>query len=167
MDAQRHSERRQPLMTRSGAGTRSRPRRDVVEVILPALDELEPAPGRKGFRIATQDWSGPADDASPVFHIDAAELWQIWLDFAAGGRPRTVLRAKDEQHRRSLHVQRSPVLRFPDLVRAEVMPLGIQRASLTLDSRARFGCWDFGVNRRRLLRSVYDLKQAMAYGGTE
>jgi uncharacterized protein (DUF1499 family) len=138
----------------------------VTDVILPPLHELEPAPTRKGFRTAPLDGAGPADAASPVFHIDAAEIWQVWLDFAAG-RPRTVLRAKDEQHRRSLHVQRSAVFRFSDLVRAEVMPLGIQRSSLILDSRARFGCWDFGVNRRRVLRWVHDLQQAMTYGGTE
>jgi hypothetical protein len=98
----------------------------VTDVILPPLHELEPAPRRKGFRTAPLDEAGPADAASPVFHIDAAELWQVWLDFAAG-RPRTVLRAKDEQHRRSLHVQRSAVFRFSDLVRAEVMPLGRSR----------------------------------------
>ena len=138
----------------------------MTDVILPPLHELEPAPRRKAFRSAPQAWPGPADDESPVFPIDATELWQVWLDFAPG-RPRTVLRAKDEQHRRSLHVPRSPVFRFSDLVRAEVMPLGIQRSSLILDSRARFGCWDFGVNRRRVLRWVHNLQQAMAYGGTE
>jgi uncharacterized protein (DUF1499 family) len=163
---QRHSARWQPLVTRSRAGLRCGPQSHAVEVTLPAVDALEPAPGRKGFRIAPQDWSGPADAASPVFHIDAVDLWHVWLDFAAN-QPRTVLRAKDEQHRRSLHVQRSLVFRFSDLVRAEVMPLGIQRSSLILDSRACLGCWDFAVNRRRLLRWVHHLKQAMAYDGSE
>jgi hypothetical protein len=113
----------------------------VTEVILPPLHELEPAPRRKGFRIASLDWVGPADAASPVFHIDAAELWQDWLDFAAR-QPRTVLRAQDERTLRSLHVQRSAVCRFPDLVRAEIVSLGTELSSLVLDSRARFGCWD-------------------------
>jgi uncharacterized protein (DUF1499 family) len=80
------------------------------------------------------------------------------MDFAAS-QPRTVLQAQDERTRRRLHVQRSRVLRFPDLVRAEIVALGTEHSGLIVDSRARFGCWDFGVNRRRLLRWVHDLKQ--------
>jgi uncharacterized protein (DUF1499 family) len=80
------------------------------------------------------------------------------MDFAAR-QPRTMLRAQDERTLRSLHVRRSPVLRFPDLVRAEIVALGADRSSLILDSRARFGWWDLGVNRRRILRWVHDLQQ--------
>jgi uncharacterized protein (DUF1499 family) len=83
------------------------------------------------------------------------------MDFAAS-QPRTVLQAQDERTRRSLHVQRSRVLRFPDLVRAEIVALGAERSGLILDSRARFGCWDLGVNRRRVLRWVHNLQQITA-----
>jgi hypothetical protein len=137
---------------------RSRARRRVTEVSLPPLHELEPAPRRNGFRIAPRSWPGPADAASPVFQLGAAKLWRAWIDFAAG-QPRVALRARDEHDWRSLHVQRSPVLRFPDLVRAEIVALGADRSSLILDSRARFGWWDLGVNRRRILRWVHDLQQ--------
>jgi hypothetical protein len=74
-----------------------------------------------------------------VFHLRAAELWRAWMDVAAR-QPRTVLRAQDEGTRRSLHVQRSRVLHFPDLVRAEIVTLGAARSGLIVDSRARFGC---------------------------
>ena len=97
-----------------------------------------------------------------MFHLRAAELWRAWMEFAAR-QPRTVLRAQDERTLRSLHIQRSRALHFPDLVRAEVVALGTARSGIVLDSRARFGCWDFGVNRRRVLRWVHDLKQTMAH----
>ena len=135
----------------------------VTEVILPPLHELAPAPRRKGFRVAARDWPGPAHAASPVFQIAAAELWRAWMEFA-GGQPRLVLRAQDEHDRRSLHVQRSAVLRFPDLVRAEVVPLGIDHSSLILDSRSRFGCRDLGVNRRRITRWLPELQQVVTPG---
>jgi uncharacterized protein (DUF1499 family) len=134
----------------------------VTEVILPPLHELEPAPRRKGFRIAPRGWAGPADGVSPVFHLDAIELWLAWIGLAAS-QPRTVLRSRDERSLRSLHVQRSRALHFPDLVRAEIVALGTARSGIVLDSRARFGCWDFGVNRRRVLRWVHDLKQIVAH----
>jgi uncharacterized protein (DUF1499 family) len=101
-----------------------------------------------------------------MFHLGAAELWRAWIDFAAP-QPRTVLRAQDERTLRSLHIQRSRVLRFPDLVRAEIVALGTERSGIVLDSRARFGCWDFGVNRRRVLRWVHDLTKAMAHDITD
>jgi uncharacterized protein (DUF1499 family) len=88
------------------------------------------------------------------------------MDFA-GRQPRTVLQAQDERTRRSLHVQRSRVLGFPDLVQAEIVALGSERSGLIIDSRARFGWWDFGVNRRRVLRWVHDLTQAMAHDITD
>ena len=135
----------------------------MTEVSLPPLHELEPAPRRKGFRIAPRGWPGRADAPSPVFQLGAAELWRAWMDFAAR-QPRTALRAQDEDEGRSLHVQRSPVLRFPDLVRAEIVALGADRSSLILDSRARFGWWDLGVNRRRVRQWVHNLQQIVAHG---
>jgi uncharacterized protein (DUF1499 family) len=130
----------------------------VTEVTLPPLHELQLAPRRKGFRVAPPDWPGPAHAEGPVFDMDADRLWRAWLNVAAR-QPRTALRTRDEHERRSLHVQRSAVFRFPDLVRAQVVALGTQRSSLVLDSRARFGWWDLGVNRRRILRWVHDLHQ--------
>ncbi len=93
-----------------------------------------------------------------MFAAAAAELWQAWLALASE-QPRTVLRGRVERAWRSLHVQGSLVFRFPDLVRAEIIALGPERSSLVLDSRARFGCWDFGVNRRRATRWLEDLQR--------
>ena len=138
----------------------------MTEVLLPPLHELRLAPRRRGFRTAPWDWPGPADQAGPVFHLRAAELWRAWMAFAAR-QPRTVLRAQDERTLRSLHVQRSRVLQFPDLVRAEIVALGAARCGIVLDSRARFGSWDFGVNRRRVLRWVHDLTEALTHDITD
>jgi Protein of unknown function (DUF1499) len=132
---------------------------------LKPLRELAPAPRRKGFRVAPAGWPGLADATAPVLPIAAAELWRAWIGFAAR-QPRTVLRAQDEQAGRSLHLQRSPVLRLPDLVRAEVVPLAAGRSSLVLDSRSRYGCWDLGVNRRRVLRWIRGLQQVVDRGGS-
>lgn len=117
-----------------------------------------------GFRIAPSGWGGSAHATSPVFATDATELWRAWIDLAAG-RPRTKLRAEDGRALRSLHVQHSPFFGFPDLVRAEIVTLGTGRSSLILDSRARFGFWDLGVNRRRILRWIGDLQRAVVQDG--
>jgi uncharacterized protein (DUF1499 family) len=130
------------------------------EAILPSLHELGLAPRRKGFRAAPPGWPGPAHALAPVFPIGADRLWRTWMDFASR-HPRTALQAEDAQARRSLHVQRSTALRFPDLVQAEVVALGTERSGLVLDSRSRFGWWDLGVNRRRVTRWLDDLQRAV------
>jgi uncharacterized protein (DUF1499 family) len=122
------------------------------------LHELRLALRRNSFRTAPPGWPGPAHGIAPVFDMDAGQLWRAWMDFAAR-QPRTALRAQDERGRRSLHVQRSALFRFPDLVRAEVVALGSRRSSLVLDGRSRFGYWDLGVNRRRITRWLHELRQ--------
>ena len=84
-----------------------------------------------------------------AFELPAEGLFEAWLE-VAGRQPRTRALRVDRARRRSLHVQHSPTLRFPDLVRAEVMPLGPGRSGITVDSRSRFALFDFGVNRRRV-----------------
>jgi uncharacterized protein (DUF1499 family) len=108
---------------------------------LVALCDL-PLPARtRGFRTASDD--------GPVFKLPAERLFETWLA-VAGRQPRTRALAVDPATRRSLHVQRSLMLRFPDLVRAQVVPLSAGRSGIIVDSRSRFGVFDFGVNRRRI-----------------
>ena len=52
--------------------------------------------------------------------------------------------------RRLTYIQRSTVLRFPDVVTVEFIDLGNDRSTLAIDSRSRYGKSDFGVNRRRV-----------------
>lgn len=97
--------------------------------------------------------AGQGHGASPQFRVSAERLWQLWLAVAAR-QPRTKLLAQDSTHRRTLHVQRSRVFRFPDFVRAETIDLGSDRSGIAIDSRAPFGYYDFGVNRRRVIEWI-------------
>jgi uncharacterized protein (DUF1499 family) len=129
----------------------------VTEVILSPLQNLGMASRWNSFRVAPSGWPGPAHGIAPVFDMDARQLWRAWMEFAAR-QPRIALQAEDERARRSLHVQRSALFRFPDVVRAEVVALASRRSSLVLDSRSRFGCWDLGVNRHRITRWLHELR---------
>jgi len=126
------------------------------------LRDLKPPFRSRGFRLAPPGWPGSAHQTAPDFPMDAAVLWRIWLDFAAA-QPRTTLLAKDEDARRSVHVQRSARMKFPDVIRAEVIALDAGRAGLVLDSRAKYGLWDFGVNRRRVLSWAEALRGRPTY----
>lgn len=127
---------------------------------LPPLAELKPPLPLWGCRAAPAGWAGAAHHQAPSFDVPPGRLFRVWLVLAAR-QPRTELIAQDERALRSLHVQRTPRLRLPDLVRAEVVALGAERSGIVLDSRARYGLFDFGVNRRRVLEWLADLQAAV------
>jgi uncharacterized protein (DUF1499 family) len=119
---------------------------------LPPLAELAPAPVRRGIRLTTAD--------SPRFAVTGDALWRAWLDLAAH-MPRTRLIAQNEGERRSFHIQRSRLFRFPDLVRAEIIDLESGQSTIAIDSRARYGYYDFGVNRQRVEAWLAELVKAL------
>ena len=95
--------------------------------------------------------------ASPVFAISARELYGAFTRLAAS-EPRTST-LLDDPPRRIVLMQRSALFRFPDIITAEFVPLAADRSSLAVYSRARYGSYDFGVNRRRIEAWVAGLER--------
>jgi uncharacterized protein (DUF1499 family) len=91
----------------------------------------------------------PADRESPVFAMRWERLRDYWREVVAAQKSIEHV-AVDASARRFTYIQRSPVLRFPDIVTVEFMALGDDRSTLAIDSRSRYGRGDFGVNRRRV-----------------
>ena len=93
---------------------------------------------------------------SPLFAIPVGRLRQAY-ERLISGEPRVVVLV--EQPDRIVVIQRSPVFAFPDIVTAELVGLGPERSSLALYSRARYGRYDFGVNRRRVAAWLAELSK--------
>jgi uncharacterized protein (DUF1499 family) len=91
-----------------------------------------------------------ASDAavSPLFAVGADRLYHDLLESIAS-EPRIVI-VSEQQSRRLVLIQRSALWRFPDIVTAEFVAIAPNRSSIVLYSRARYGRYDFGVNRRRV-----------------
>ncbi|MGH8272716.1 MAG: DUF1499 domain-containing protein [Gammaproteobacteria bacterium] len=120
------------------------------EASLTRLADLQSAPTRNSFRLAAPD--------SPRFPVNAGALWRAWLELTARA-PRTRLIAKDSDERRSFHIQRSKIFRFPDLIRAEIVELETGASAIAIDSRARYGYSDWGVNERRVKSWIAELEK--------
>ena len=97
----------------------------------------------------------PGDDNA--FPVTPDALFNAWLA-VADRQPRTERLAADPALRCALHVQRTPTLKFPDYIRAEVVDLTPDRCGLLIDSRSRYGLTDFGVNRRRVTSWFAELR---------
>jgi uncharacterized protein (DUF1499 family) len=89
--------------------------------------------------------------ASPVFDMPWERLHQYWNEVISG-QPRVATVMADEGARRFVYIQHSPVFRFPDIITIEFVPLGLNRSSIAIFSRSRYGKYDFGKNRKRVER---------------
>jgi uncharacterized protein (DUF1499 family) len=126
------------------AESRLRPGEDV------ALAELRGVPSRNAFLACPPDYCRSPDAvASPIFAVSADRLYWEFLRLVTS-EPRVAILADEPQRRRIALIQRSALFRFPDIVVAEIVAHAPDRAGIAIYSRARYGRYDFGVNRRRI-----------------
>ena len=98
---------------------------------------------------------------SPSFDMAWERLRDYWLEMIAAD-PRAVRAGGDPDRRRFFLVAHSPLLRFPDVVTVEFVALPETRSSLAIYSRARYGKYDFGKNRKRVQRWLLMLQRVAA-----
>ena len=107
----------------------------------------------------------PGDCTSPIFAVPRERLRDAWrAAIAAEPRITEVSAGVADPHRR-IYVQRSAMLRFPDIVTVEFFALGEERSTIAVDSRSRYGRGDLGVNRRRVIRWMALLERAVEPSG--
>jgi len=95
---------------------------------------------------------------SPVFDIPWDRLREYWMEMIAGEK-RIVRAVANSGSRHYVYIQHSPVFRFPDIITVEFVPLGLDRSSLALYSRSRYGEYDFSKNRKRVERWLFLLQK--------
>ncbi|HLN07344.1 MAG TPA: DUF1499 domain-containing protein [Xanthobacteraceae bacterium] len=91
-----------------------------------------------------------ADAEAPIFAILARDLRRR-LEAVVHGEPRITDLGPGGDFRARL-VQRSLVLRFPDIIDAEIIEIDPAHSTLALYSRSAIGISDLGVNRARITR---------------
>jgi uncharacterized protein (DUF1499 family) len=99
------------------------------------------------------------DAASPVFDMDWERLRDYWSETIAH-QPRVKLVAGDGDRRKLTYVQHTAILKFPDIITVEFVSLDDGRkSSFAVESRSRYGKYDFGTNRDRVMTWVRLLQQ--------
>ncbi len=91
------------------------------------------------------------DAPAGVYDLTSGALCQK-LTTAALAEPRTVLLAGECATGFVTLVQRSRFMGFPDVITIRTMANGATASTLAMLSRSRFGSYDHGVNRARVLR---------------
>ena len=91
-----------------------------------------------------------ADDSSPIFSVDATQLKNCWWQLLKKERSVNVIH-DDASLRRMVCVQRSRIFKFPDIIDVQFIVMTEEKSSLAVYSRSKYGYYDLGVNRRRVL----------------
>lgn len=131
-----------PACGYSGAqGLPTPPVMDMAHITRPASPNTALA-GPEGF-------SPQPDIVTPAYRLSPNRLLTI-VRKVADAEPRTFIAGAYPDAGQVHYVVRSAVLNFPDLVTAQVNPVGESGSRLILYSRSVYGYGDLGVNRRRL-----------------
>jgi hypothetical protein len=103
------------------------------------------------------------DLVAPTFDVPAERLAELWRTRAAIG-PDVAERHWDPATLTVDHVERTPLMRYPDLVTARFIALDAARSTLAVYSRSVYGYGDRGVNRRRVRLWLGRLSEAVNGG---
>ena len=95
----------------------------------------------------------------PVFDVPAATLLAAW-DKAVASEPRVTMVPQQSASRRSF-IQRSSLLRYPDRITAEAVPMGEGKSSIAIYSQSRYGYSDAGVNAARVKRLLSRMRAGL------
>ncbi|HMD66658.1 MAG TPA: DUF1499 domain-containing protein [Stellaceae bacterium] len=116
------------------------------------ITELHSPLPKPGFLACPPGYCPAAEAiASPVFALPWERLHAYWTEVISGEtRVEPIL--ADPDSRRFVYIQHSPTFRFPDVITVEFVQLGPDRSSIALYSRSRYGEYDFGKNRKRVVR---------------
>ncbi len=100
------------------------------------------------YLLCPADFCGDqAHGTSPMFDLSVMDLRARW-DTVIAAQPRLVILAEDDGQ--IDYVQRTAMVRFPDIITVRFISLIPDRSTLAIYSRSVYGTGDFGVNRARI-----------------
>jgi uncharacterized protein (DUF1499 family) len=97
------------------------------------------------------------DGEAPVFDVSVSKLRAEWDELIAD-QPRVQVLRRDLTNEQIDYVQRSRLLRFPDIITVRFLPIDDTHATLAIYSRSVYGKGDMGVNRARVEEWLARLK---------
>jgi uncharacterized protein (DUF1499 family) len=108
------------------------------------------------YLVLPSNLSGEVSDAiAPTYAVNAAELKRAWEHLMA--RQPNIMQRGEATNDQLDYVQRTPRIRFPDLITVRFIALDENRSSLAIYSRSVFGHFDLGTNRKRITAWLKEL----------
>jgi uncharacterized protein (DUF1499 family) len=111
---------------------------------------LQRGPDPNQYLLCPKDMcTAQTDGEAPVFDVPVEQLQVAWDEMLAE-QPRLQVLRRDVTNIQIDYVQRTRLLRFPDLVTVRFVPIDDTHSTLAIYSRSVWGKGDMGVNRIRV-----------------
>ncbi len=88
---------------------------------------------------------------SPLFQVSAKELQAAWQKMMSA-QPRTTLHSNNKTNNQLDFVQRTELVRYPDIVTVRFIEVSGKQSTIAIYSRSVYGRSDFGANKARIER---------------
>ena len=109
------------------------------------------------YLVCSNDFSASTpDQEAPIFPSPLKDLIRAWNTMIAN-QPRTEEIYKQDDGLLRTFVQRTKLVRFPDVISVEFVSLTDRSSTLALYSQSQYGYNDFGANQRRAKAWLSDL----------
>ncbi|HJR22889.1 MAG TPA: DUF1499 domain-containing protein [Dongiaceae bacterium] len=123
---------------------------DVGEVPVIDFATLERGPDANQYLLCPKGMcTAETDGEAPVFDVPVEQLQVAWDEMLAE-QPRLQVLRREVTNIQIDYVQRSRLLRFPDLVTVRFVPIDDMHSTVAIYSRSVYGQGDMGVNRLRV-----------------
>jgi uncharacterized protein (DUF1499 family) len=123
---------------------------DVGEVPVIDFATLERGPYANQYLLCPKSLcTAETDGEAPVFDVPVEQLQVAWDEMLAE-QPRLQVLRRDVTNIQIDYVQRTRLLRFPDLVTVRFVPVDDMHSTVAIYSRSVYGQGDMGVNRIRV-----------------
>jgi uncharacterized protein (DUF1499 family) len=105
----------------------------------------------------TFDLCAELNDRTAIFDAEVPQMKARWDELIAL-EPRMELVLADEEKMQYVYIQRSRLLRLPDVLTVQFYDEGNFRSTLAIYSRGIYGSGDFGSNSSRVIRFLDGLE---------
>ena len=102
------------------------------------------------FLVCPETFCNDYGHSAPKFSIPIEDLFSEVIRVVSL-QPRTKIISQDPDTKSLIAVQRTPLLRFPDVIQIQMVSLPNKHSSILLYSKSVYGHYDFGVNQSRCL----------------
>ncbi|NQY41994.1 MAG: DUF1499 domain-containing protein [Legionellales bacterium] len=102
------------------------------------------------------------NDISPIYKTPAETLYNKTISIIQK-IPRTQITYQDDENYTIVFVQKTKIFRFPDYIDIQIFSIDNNKSTIAIFSRAKYGYYDFGVNKNRVfsiitaLSAVFDI----------
>jgi hypothetical protein len=145
------------LAIRLYMGRAAEDRLDEIDVV--DFAQLAPAPETDRFLMCPDAVCNlPANAQSPIFDLGWERLRERWTEIVSR-QSHVKLLSGDGLLEKITYIQHTPLLRMPEIVTIQFIPLGEHRSSFAIESHSRYGLSGWGDNKVRVLAWVALLKR--------